>query len=59
MGVGFAFGGEAEGDGHDFCFAEEESGGFGQSAGGCRWGRGAGTEGGGVTCCPIVASGRL
>lgn len=24
--VGFAFGGEAEGDGHDFCFAEEESG---------------------------------
>ena len=39
LGVGFAFGGEAEGDGHYFCFAEEESGGFlGQFAAFCgRW----------------------
>ena len=55
LGVGFALGGEAEGDGHYFCFSEEESGvvflvillPFGE---------GGNKE---TTCYPIAASVRL
>lgn len=59
MGVSFAFGREAEGDGHYFGFAEEESGIFCQFC--CAFGakRRDVKRGELLTCCPIVASGRL
>lgn len=63
MRVRFAFGGEAEGDGHYFCFAEEESGGiifvrlsFSADEEG-KWAKEGEAER--STCYPITASARL